>query len=134
MTPGLSLRAIARLLGGEVSGGQVLAHGPGHSPKDRSLCVRLSARAPDGFIVHSYAGHDFQACRDYVPERLGIERKGGRGTKATEVTSTAFSTHREAIAAARREAFVRAQMAAIVSRLVPVIGSPGEQYLREVRR
>jgi hypothetical protein len=36
--------------------------------------------------------------------------------------------------ATRREAFVRAQIAAIVSRLVPVIGSSGEQYLREVRR
>ncbi len=131
---GLSLRGIANALGGEIVGGQVLCPGPNHCPKDRSLSIRLSARAPDGFIVHSHASHDWQACRDYVPERLGIERKGGRGTKATEVTSTAFSTHREAIAAARREAFVRAQIAAIVSRLVPVIGRPGEQYLREVRR
>jgi hypothetical protein len=37
-----SLSDIARALGGEVAGGQALAPGPGHSPKDRSMCVRLS--------------------------------------------------------------------------------------------
>ena len=134
MTPGFSPRAIARLLGGEACGQQVLCPGPNHSPKDRSLSIRLSARAIDGFIVHSHAGDDWQACRDFVRQRLGIEWNGRRGGKAAEVTSTPFSTRRGAIAAARREAFVRAQIAAVVSQLVPVIGSPGEQYLREVRR
>src|SRR5260221_11944123 len=38
----LDLRAIARALGGEVSGRRVLAPGPQHSPKDRSLCVSLA--------------------------------------------------------------------------------------------
>jgi putative DNA primase/helicase len=52
---GLSLRAIARRLGGEVCGQQVLCPGPNHGPKDRSLSIRLSARASDGFILHSYA-------------------------------------------------------------------------------
>jgi hypothetical protein len=33
---GISLQGLARALGGEVSGGQVLAPGPGHSPAD--LC------------------------------------------------------------------------------------------------
>jgi putative DNA primase/helicase len=72
MTPGLSLRAIARLLGGEACGHQVLCPGPGHSAKDRSLSIRFSATAPGGFLVHSHAGDDWQACRDYVCERLGL--------------------------------------------------------------
>jgi putative DNA primase/helicase len=72
MTPGLSLRAIARLLGGEVSGERVLCPGPSHGPKDRSLSIRLSATAADGFVCHSFAGDDFRDCRDHVRERLGL--------------------------------------------------------------
>ena len=53
-----SLRGIARALGGEVIGGQVLCAGPNHSAKDRSLSIRLSSTAPDGFIVQSFAGDD----------------------------------------------------------------------------
>jgi hypothetical protein len=67
-----SLTAAARLLGGEVVGGQVLCPGPGHSPRDRSLAVRFSPAAPDGFIVHSFAGDDPLQCRDYVRQRLGL--------------------------------------------------------------
>jgi len=67
----LDLRMIARALGGEVSGRRVLAPGPGHSPKDRSLCVSLAA-APSGFLVHSFAGDDPIRCKDYVRERLGL--------------------------------------------------------------
>jgi putative DNA primase/helicase len=67
------LRAIARALGGEVVGGQVLAPGPGgHSRKDRSLSVRLSSTAPDGFLAFSHAGDDWRACRDHVKARLGL--------------------------------------------------------------
>jgi putative DNA primase/helicase len=72
VTPGLSLRAIARLLGGEACGQQVVCPGPNHGPKDRSLSIRLSARASDGFIVFSHCGDDFRDCRDHVRERLGL--------------------------------------------------------------
>jgi len=68
----LDIRAIARALGGEVVGQQVLAPGPGHSRSDRSLSVRITSSAPQGFIVHSFAGDDPFACRDYVRERLGL--------------------------------------------------------------
>ena len=69
----LSLNAVARALGGEVSGkSSVVCPGPGHTRKDRSLCVTLSAAAPDGFIVFSHAGDDWRACRDYVAGRLGV--------------------------------------------------------------
>ena len=69
----IELRTIARALGGNVAGrNSVVAPGPGHSPHDRSLSVRLDADAPDGFVVNSFAGDDWSLCRDYVRERLGL--------------------------------------------------------------
>jgi putative DNA primase/helicase len=70
----LSLSQLAHRLGGGVSGAQVLCPGPNHGPRDRSLALKLSASAPFGFVVHSFAGDDFQLCRDYVVGRLGIDR------------------------------------------------------------
>jgi putative DNA primase/helicase len=66
------LRSIALALNGVVSGRQVLAPGPGHSPQDRSLAVRPSPEAPDGLLIHSHAGDDWRQCREYVRSRLGL--------------------------------------------------------------
>jgi hypothetical protein len=66
------LQSLARALGGVVSGGQVLAPGPGHSAADRSLSVKLDAGAPDGFIVNSFAKDDPIECKDYVRAKAGI--------------------------------------------------------------
>ena len=53
------VRAAARALGGDISGRDgVVCPGPGHSRQDRSLSVRLDSTAPDGFVVHSFAGDD----------------------------------------------------------------------------
>jgi hypothetical protein len=73
----IGLREIARALGGEVSGRQVLAPLPGHSPRDRSLSVKLSATAPDGFVVHYFTG-DWREGRDHVREPLGLPLDGWR--------------------------------------------------------
>jgi hypothetical protein len=84
----LSLRSLARALGGEVSGDQVRAPGPGHSPKDRSLSVKLDDDAPDGFIVHSFAEDDPIACKDYVREKIGapaFQPNGGRRARASDI-------------------------------------------------
>ena len=63
----------AWLLGGNVAGkNQIVCPGPGHSRRDRSLSVRFDPRAAKGFIVHSFAGDDPIAARDYVRERLGL--------------------------------------------------------------
>jgi hypothetical protein len=78
----MNLRAVASALGGEVCGGQVIAPGPGHSPKDRSLAVRPSPDAPDGFVVHSHAGDDPLKCKDYVRAKIGAEPFKGNGSKA----------------------------------------------------
>jgi hypothetical protein len=67
----LNLESLCRCLGGEISGGQLRCPGPGHSAVDRSLSVKVDAGAPDGFIVHSFAGDDPIACRDYVREKAG---------------------------------------------------------------
>jgi hypothetical protein len=47
-------------------------YGPGHSAADRSLCIKLDSGAPDGFVVHSFAGDDAIACKDFVRSRLGL--------------------------------------------------------------
>jgi putative DNA primase/helicase len=67
-----SLSSIARALGAGVTAGAVLAPGPGHGLRDRSLSVKISVGSPDGFIVCSFAGDDWRVCRDYVKSRLGL--------------------------------------------------------------
>ena len=60
-------------LGGEVSGGQVLAPGPDHSAADRSLSVKTRRRRARGFrLFNSFAGDDPIACRDHVRKKLGL--------------------------------------------------------------
>ncbi|MEH2569784.1 AAA family ATPase [Bradyrhizobium sp. AZCC 2289] len=71
-----SLSTIAKALGGEVSGNSVLCPGPRHSAEDRSLSVTPKADAPDGFLVHSFAGDDDIACKDYVRAKLGLNGTG----------------------------------------------------------
>ena len=69
----MDVRGLAGALGGDVAGRDtVLAPGPGHSVKDRSLAVRLEPDAPDGFVVFSHAGDDWKACRDHVRKSLGL--------------------------------------------------------------
>lgn len=63
---------MARALGGQARGNRVVAPGPGHSRQDRSLSVLISADAPEGFTVHSFAGDDWTACREHVRQRLGL--------------------------------------------------------------
>ena len=75
---GLSLEQVARMLDGEVSGDQVSAPGPGHSPVDRSLSIKLDVNAPAGFLVHSFSGDDPIACKDHVRQKLGLSRWEGK--------------------------------------------------------
>lgn len=67
----MTLSEMARRLGGELSGGQVLCPGPGHSPDDRSLSVKLNAKG-DGIVVHSFAEDDILVCKDHVRAKLGL--------------------------------------------------------------
>jgi AAA domain len=90
----LTLREIARALGGEISGGQVLAPGPGHSAQDRSLSVKTSEDAP-GFVVHSFSNDDPIVCKDHVRARLGVpsfKPNGGNGASHSprRIKTTSF--------------------------------------------
>jgi putative DNA primase/helicase len=68
-----SLNAMARALGGEVRGREIVCPGPGHSPRDLSLAVRPEPAAAAGLLVHSFAGDDPIRCLDYIRERLDID-------------------------------------------------------------
>lgn len=81
------LRTLARALGGEVVGRQVLSPGPGHGRNDRSLSIKLNASSPFGFLAHSFAGDDFTDCRDYVVERLGLDPDGWKTKERQHVTA-----------------------------------------------
>jgi putative DNA primase/helicase len=122
------LRSLARLLGGDVIGRQVLAPGPGHSPKDRSLSVTISATAPEGFLAFSHAGDDFASCRDHVKRAVGLPTD--RPTPQTRTPRAPQPRPDDAEREARRAKYI-AQTAA---ELQPIIGTPGETYLRDVRR
>jgi len=75
----IDAHSLAHALDGDVTGqNRVLAPGPGHSRKDRSLAVSITH---DGFKVHSFAGDDWQVCRDYVRERLGLPEWQSRQDK-----------------------------------------------------
>lgn len=47
---------IATALGGNESGRNVVAPGPGHSRADRSLSIKLDPSFPDGSLTYSFAG------------------------------------------------------------------------------
>jgi hypothetical protein len=102
-----NLHTLAKALGGEVNGTQVLAPGPGHSVIDRSLSVKLASDAPDGFLVHSFAGDDPIACRDHVREKAGLEpfkpNGGGRHRASNEAIEHALM----AAAGQRRDGYKR---------------------------
>ncbi|WP_445222124.1 toprim domain-containing protein [Bradyrhizobium sp. Pa8] len=70
MPASTNLRSIASALGGKAVRDYVLCPGPGHSRNDRSLKVRF--RADGTFSVTSFAGDDWQQCKDHVRERLGL--------------------------------------------------------------
>jgi RecA-family ATPase len=83
----LSLNEIARAVGGEVSGGRVLAPAPGHSARDRGMSIRISDDAPDGFVVHCFNGCDDLTAKDHVRERLGLpswQPKGKAGSGSAD--------------------------------------------------
>jgi putative DNA primase/helicase len=133
------LRYIARSLGGEVSGRQVIAPGPGHSPHDRSLAVRPTPDAPDGFQVYSHAGDDWQQCRDYVRQRLGLpawqpgdERHGQRTIPQQQIDKWDFDViDRESEDRRSEDDLIRIERAAkLWNEAKSPLGTAAQDYLR----
>ncbi len=109
MSVHLSLPEIARALGGKVSGRQVVAPGPNHSGRDRSLAIVLSFGSPDGFIVHPHSpADDWRECRDYVRSRLGLDRQPFRQVAGREQEEQRRAAKRDE-AADRARRIVRAR-------------------------
>jgi putative DNA primase/helicase len=84
-----ALQQLAQALGGVVTGDSVLCPGPRHTPRDRSLAVKLSATADDGFVCYSHAGDDWRICRDHVLERLGHARRERRRSPPVDRSAAA---------------------------------------------
>jgi hypothetical protein len=63
---------LAKALGGEARGDTVRGPGPGHSPRDRSLSIKVDPAAPGGMVVYSFAGDDPLDCKDYVRSKAGL--------------------------------------------------------------
>jgi putative DNA primase/helicase len=141
----IDARTLARALGGEVAGRDaVLAPGPGHSPKDRSLSVRLDPNAPDGFLIFSHAGDDWRSCKDHVRKRLGLpDWQPGDEQRRTVPPSRIERWDMAAVEAEAKEgprAWSEDEIArinyanAIWREAVDPRGTPAETYLRQHRK
>ena len=63
----LSLTSIAKALGGDRSGNKVYAPAPGHSAKDRSLCVSIDPRRGLSVaMTYADACEDWRDLKDYL--------------------------------------------------------------------
>jgi len=119
----LSLRSMARALGGEVTGHQVLAPGPGHSSRDRSLSIRLAPHAPGGFLVYSHCGDDPLEAKDFVRRKLGLSRNIEPSPSSDERVSSILEN-------ASRSAQTTARAMAIWAEACNPQGTPVEGYFR----
>lgn len=115
---------IARALGGEVQGAHVLCPGPGHSKHDRSLSILIDPNAPDGFLIHSFAGDDWKLCRVYVLAGLGLKHARPESQKVSRSTSGGL---RQSLASADKS---RTDYALQLWRETqPIAGTLAERYL-----
>jgi hypothetical protein len=122
----IDLRHAAHLLGGEVSAGRILCPGPGHSRHDRSLSVRFSNNAPDGFLVQSFANDDWQECKDHVRHFLGLDQFRPGERQPDEIRRPRFERPDEPTDDTKRN---KERALAIWSEAIPIRGTPAETYL-----
>jgi hypothetical protein len=87
----LTLDFIAKRMKGEIQGDQVMCPGPGHSPKDRSVAIKIAPTAPGGLIVYSHARDDNLKVKDWILRELGEEPfrapSGRQGNGASSLTT-----------------------------------------------
>jgi hypothetical protein len=118
---------IAVRLRGDRYGDRVRCPGPGHSCIDRSLEVWLRPDAPDGFILHSFAGDDPLLCRDHVRDAIGLPPwRPGRPSGSQHIVQP-----RARGEAADPRTEERRRIARLLwARSLPGKGSLAEKYLR----
>jgi hypothetical protein len=113
---------MARALGGDVVGHQVLAPGPGHSARDRSLSIRPDPRAPGGFLVYSHCGDNPLEAKDFVRRKLGLSSNRAPLPAPDERVA-------EILDRASRSAQTTARAMAIWAEAHNPYGTPVERYL-----
>ncbi|GMM61494.1 toprim domain-containing protein [Novosphingobium pituita] len=111
----LSLQAIAHVLGGQVSGNQVLAPTPGHSGRDRGTSLRIVPDAPDGVLVNCHNGvlADALAVKDALRAAGMLPEFTGKRRELTKAEKRAI---RQAEAQREAERHARWQEAAHMAR------------------
>src|SRR3954469_3218465 len=115
----LDPRSIVVVMGGAVTGRDSCnVPGPGHSKADESLSIRIEPTDLLGFKVHSFAGDDWQACRDYVAAALGLKYSPRR-------ISSQSATKFQSVADCRASGF----SLKLWSEAVTARGALPEQYL-----
>jgi putative DNA primase/helicase len=123
----LTPRQITAILGGDVTGrNSCNVPGPGHSKGDRSLSITIDDRQ-GRIVVCSHAGDDWKICKDYVRERLGLDRwdRGSdTGRSPFVVINSGLDNDKE-----KKKAFALR----IWSQSVDPAGTIVEHYLREHR-
>jgi putative DNA primase/helicase len=128
----MKLHEFAKRLGGDVCGASILCPGPSHSPKDRSLSVKFSS--PSDFVVASFAGDDWRACRDHVKVMLGLNeddykrpdslhRKAWLATQAAQLEAER----------AEKVSAQRAKAAPLWASVKPLLGTVAQTYLTTAR-
>jgi putative DNA primase/helicase len=79
-------------------------------------------------VVHSHAGDDWRACKDYVRERLGLDREYSGSRTAQRPTFVVVDSENDQEKAQKKEAALR-----IWVQSVNPVGTLVERYLREHR-
>jgi putative DNA primase/helicase len=135
----LDTRNVALALGGIVIGRKrVAAPGPNHSPRDRSLVVKIDDNVADGFIVYSHAGDDWRACKEHVRHRLGLPdwQPGDEQDRRVGRASTKrWDRQREGPQPLTEDDIVRVNRARhILSRATDPRGTPAQDYLERHRK
>jgi putative DNA primase/helicase len=124
-------RSAARALGGDVVGrNAIVVPGPGHSPRDRSLSILFGSNG--GYICHSHAGDDWQACRDYIDSALGLGR--ARRARRAERMGLGRRHRLDGCAGMHTHTDDRARIALqLWSEAVPLPGTLGHHYFTHHR-
>ncbi len=94
--------------------------GPDHSASDRSLSVLIAPDAPDGFVVKSFAGDNWVACKDYVEAAIRDLPKGERRVFANRPRLSSSPEDRKSWHVGK----------AFYEESIPVSGTIAETYLR----
>jgi putative DNA primase/helicase len=127
----MTLQSIARALGGQVSGREVLCPTPGHSKRDRGTAIRIADGAPDGLLIACYNGdwRDVAQVKDalrdagLLPAYDGLRR---------ELTDAEWAAIKRAEAEREREKAEAQANAAEIARQTlgnAMSADPGHEYL-----